>query len=100
MIVRDKKLISASLCSGAQKFITDLALRLTLTKLHPFNPAILLIDEGFGRLDSEHLNNIHEFLSQLHSSVKMVFITHIDSLKDIADPICIQSTLGVSQVVF
>lgn len=101
MMCKNKKFTSASLSSGAQKFMIDIALRLTLTNLHPFNPPLLIIDEGFGRLDKDHAANIREFLTQIKNQTRIVFITHIDNLKNIADQaIVIKSTDGISSVVF
>ena len=100
MIRRNKKLTSASLASGAMKFMIDIALRLTLTNLHPFNPPLLFLDEGFGSLDGDHANNVRDFLTQIKNNTKIVFIIHLEYLKNIAEPIKITSDEGVSKVVY
>ena len=100
MIVRDRKLTPAALASGAMKFMIDIALRLTLTNLHPFNPPLLIVDEGFGSLDYDHSNKVREFLTQIKNNTRIVFITHLEYLKDIAAPITITSTNNVSNVVY
>ena len=75
--------LNAMQMSGSQKFIIDLAIRLCLVKNHPFLPNFIIIDEGFGCMDVDHLNNTKEFLDSLNKYQDIEFImivSHIDEL--------------------
>lgn len=75
--------VPAALASGSQKFIIDLALRLCLASHHPFLPSFMIIDEGFGCMDSAHLQNAKDFLQQLQKQNRfswMLLISHIEDL--------------------
>lgn len=97
------KPIPAEQGSGFQKFIIDLSLRLCLAKNHPYLPNFLIVDEGFGCMDKEHLNNTKEFLNQLHLLNKfdwLIIISHIEELQNITkNNIKITSTNGKSNIL-
>ena len=75
--------------SGMEKTIASIAIRVALimsTNLP--RPTIFIIDEGFGTLDSENLANIRSVFEYLKNFFKnILIITHIDSIKDVADHI-------------
>jgi energy-coupling factor transporter ATP-binding protein EcfA2 len=74
--------------SGSQKFIVDLAIRLCLVKNHPYLPNFIILDEGFGCMDIEHLADTKEFISSLNRCTDMKFImiiSHIEELHHVAE---------------
>jgi len=73
--------------SGSQKFITDIIIRLCLINNHPSAPNFMIIDEGFGSLDSESLIDMCGFMEKISSYVNldfMIIISHIEDLNQIA----------------
>ncbi len=73
--------------SGSQKFCTDLILRLCLVNNHPYLPNFMIIDEGFGSLDSETLIDMCQFIEKINAYVNIDFlivISHIEELNQIA----------------
>jgi ABC-type multidrug transport system ATPase subunit len=73
--------------SGYQKFIIDMIMRITLTRISVLsNPNIIFIDEGFGSLDRENFILIANILAKLKNNFDaMIIITHLDELKAYAD---------------
>lgn len=76
-----------SLGSGAEKFIASLAVRVALLSVSSLPKTdILIIDEGFGRLDPEHLEALQRMFEYLREAFGSVFIvSHVDSMRDIVD---------------
>lgn len=92
-----------SFASGAQKFISSIAIKdafhyiSSLTK-----PSLCIIDEGFGTLDDEltfEVINILNYLKNKHKNV--VVITHRNEIKDFADNIIdvMKVKTGIAQEV-
>lgn len=73
--------------SGAEKFISSIAIRAALLSVTSLPKTdILVIDEGFGKLDAEHLESLQKIFQYLKSSFKTVFmISHVDFMRDIVD---------------
>lgn len=87
--------------SGMEKFISSLAIRVALIKITTLSkPNFLAIDEGFGVLDSENINNIHLLFDYLRSEFDYIFcISHISLMKDLVDNIItIDKKNGFSKV--
>lgn len=87
--------------SGAEKFIASLAIRaaiLSVSSLPKTN--MLIIDEGFGKLDPEHLESVQKMFEYLKTAFKTVFIiSHVDFMRDIVDhSIDINSSDGYAHV--
>lgn len=82
---KSKRLIE--MCSGMEKTICSLALRVALSNLSSLpRPDLLILDESFGALDEEHLQKSIEFLSLLRGYFKCILvITHEIPIKEIAD---------------
>ncbi len=76
-----------SLGSGAEKFIASLAIRVALLSVSSLPKTdILIIDEGFGKLDPEHLEALQRMFEYLKSAFGSVFIvSHVDFMRDIVD---------------
>ena len=76
-----------SLSSGMEKFVSSLALRVGLINVSNLpHPNFLVIDEGFGTLDSENLSNMKGAFDYLKTNFESVFIiSHLDTIKDFMD---------------
>ena len=77
------------LCSGMEKMITSIALRVAMLNVSALpRPDFFIIDEGFGALDSSGVESCSRFLLSLKNYFKtIVVITHVDGIKDSADHI-------------
>jgi DNA repair exonuclease SbcCD ATPase subunit/DNA repair exonuclease SbcCD nuclease subunit len=75
------------LTSGMEKFIASLAIRTSLINVSSLpRPNFLAIDEGFGALDVDNLNNMFLLFDYLKSQFSFLFvISHIDSMRDVVD---------------
>lgn len=83
----DYKSRPLSLGSGAEKFIASLAIRVALLSVSSLPKTdLLIIDEGFGKLDPEHLEALQRMFEYLKEAFGTVFIvSHVDSMRDIVD---------------
>ena len=91
------------LTSGMEKFIASLAIRASLINITSLpRPNFLAIDEGFGVLDSENLNNMYLLFDYLKSQFGFVLcISHIDAMRDIVDKLIeIKKVNGYSKIDF
>ena len=71
--------------SGGESFIVSLALALGLSKMASQNVQVesLFLDEGFGTLDEDALENALKTLSSLHQQGKLIgVISHVQEFKD------------------
>ena len=77
------------LCSGMEKMMASMAIRFVLTNLSTLpRSSMLVIDEGFGALDSGNIDVCNEFLSNMKKWYKnILIISHIDVIKDTVDNI-------------
>lgn len=80
-----KRLIE--LCSGMEKTITAIALRVAMLNVSSLpKPNFFIIDEGFGTLDAANVEACNRFLTSLKRYFKTVIIvSHVDGIKDAAD---------------
>ena len=76
-----------SLSSGMEKFVSSLALRVGLINVSNLpSPNFLVIDEGFGTLDTDNLSNMKGAFDYLKTRFNSVFIiSHLDTIKDFMD---------------
>lgn len=86
-IVQDNQMFDISLGSGYQKFVINLVLRIVAANQACISmPKFLIIDEGFGCLDS---NNLGSVTSMLHGIKKhfdfILLISHINELQNLSD---------------
>jgi DNA repair exonuclease SbcCD ATPase subunit/DNA repair exonuclease SbcCD nuclease subunit len=77
------------LCSGMEKTISAIALRVAMINISSLpKPDFFIIDEGFGTLDSAGVEACGRLLTSLKRYFKTVIvITHVDGIKDSADHI-------------
>jgi DNA repair exonuclease SbcCD ATPase subunit len=93
-----------NLSSGMEKFVSSLALRVGLINASNLpSPNFLVIDEGFGTLDTDNLSNMKGAFEYLKTRFDSVFIiSHLDTIKDFMDyllPINVDEN-GFSKVVY
>ena len=94
---------SLEMCSGMERFISGLAIRVALINVCNLpRPNFLVIDEGFGTLDSENLQSLFMLFTYLKTQFDFVMvISHIDSMRDVVDGLIeIKKEKGFSQVKF
>lgn len=94
---------SLELCSGMERFISGLAIRIALINVSNLpRPNFLVIDEGFGTLDNENLTSLYMLFSYLKTQFDFVMvISHIDSMRDMVDTLMeIKKQNGFSTVKF
>lgn len=94
---------SLEMCSGMERFISGLAIRVALINVCNLpRPNFLVIDEGFGTLDSENLQSLFMLFTYLKTQFDFVMIiSHIDSMRDVVDGLIeIKKTNGFSYVKF
>tara|TARA_R110001599_G_scaffold248_1_gene1042 strand:- start:475 stop:3669 length:3195 start_codon:yes stop_codon:yes gene_type:complete len=92
-----------SLSSGMEKFVSSLALRVGLINVSNLPcPNFLVIDEGFGTLDTDNLSNMKGAFDYLKTRFDSVFIiSHLDTIKDFMDhllPVHVEK--GYSKVIY
>jgi len=91
------------LSSGMERFISSLAIRVALINISNLpRPNILIIDEGFGCLDSTYLSGIKSLFSYLKCVFdSIIIISHLDIIKDCVDTTMeITNESGMSKVKF
>lgn len=99
----DERKWPLEMCSGMEKFISGLAIRVALINICNLpRPNFLVIDEGFGTLDSENLQSLFMAFAYLKTQFEFVIvISHIDSMRDVVDTLMeIKKDNGFSSVKF
>lgn len=102
-IAYDDKQWPLEMSGGMEKFISSLAIRVALINISNLpRPNILIIDEGFGSLDANHLSEIKLLFSYLKNHFDItIIISHLDSIKDYVDGMIeITKEFGMSKVKF
>ena len=76
-------------CSGAEKSLVAMAIRLALIKCGSLPVSdVFILDEPATSLDAEHLESFIKVLEMIKTQFKVVLlITHLDALKDSVDKI-------------
>lgn len=75
------------LSSGMERFISSLAIRVALINITSLpKPNFIAIDEGWGSLSNDNLNNMFMLFDYLKTEFEFVFIiSHIESMRDMVD---------------
>lgn len=86
-VYHDDTPILIELCSGMEKTIASIAIRVALSRITQVAQTnFLIIDEGFGTLDATGIEACNRFIKNLKQYYDFIcIITHIDSVKDMAD---------------
>lgn len=82
-----KKPYNIQIVSGFEKFIIGLAIRMALMQISlTAKPNFFVIDEGWGSIDSEHINNIGSIMNFIKSQYDhVIIISHLEPLKNEVD---------------
>jgi DNA repair exonuclease SbcCD ATPase subunit len=74
-------------CSGMEKMMSAMAIRVALTNVSELSkPDVLIIDEGFGSLDAGNIEACSRFLESLKKWFRCILIiSHVDAIKDSVD---------------
>lgn len=72
---------------GAEKFLASLAIRTALLNISNLPKTnVLIIDEGFGKLDAKNVENVQRMFDYLKTVFDHVLIvSHMDTMKDLVD---------------
>ena len=75
------------LCSGMEKFISGLALRVALINVSNLpRPNYLVVDEGFSALDGHNIPMLHALFDYLKRNFDfIIIISHLDAMRDMVD---------------
>lgn len=86
-IVYDQRRWPIELSSAFERFVTSIAIRVALANISNLpKTTCLMIDEGFGTLDSDNLASMFTLFSFLKTNFDFIFVvSHIDALKDVVD---------------
>ena len=103
IVYDDSNFWPMELTSGMEKFITSLAIRTALLNISNLpRPNFIVIDEGFGSLDSDNLTNMNMLFDYLKTQFNSILcISHIDSMRDVMDKLIeIRKDNGYSKIEF
>jgi DNA repair exonuclease SbcCD ATPase subunit len=75
------------LCSGMERFVSSLALRVALINISNLPRApFLIVDEGFGALDADNIAMIHSLFDYLKTNFDfIIIISHLDAMRDMVN---------------
>jgi DNA repair exonuclease SbcCD ATPase subunit len=102
-IVYDDQEWPLEMCSGMEKFISGLAIRVALINICNLpRPNFLVIDEGFGTLDSDNLSSLFMMMQYLKTQFDFIWvISHLEQMRDIVDGLIeIKKIAGFSKIDF
>jgi len=102
-IVYEDKIWPLKLASGMEKFISSIAIRLSLIKLTNITkPNFLFIDEGMGNLDIDTLNSLPILFDYLQKQFDfVVVISHLTILRDMTEKLMeIDTSKKYSRIYF
>jgi len=91
------------LSSGMERFVSSLAIRIGLINVSTLpRPNFIIVDEGFGALDSENIANMEGAFNYMKTQFDFVMIiTHLDTIKDYMDALIpININNGLSKVIY
>ena len=91
------------LSSGMERFVSSLAIRIGLINVSTLpRPNFIIVDEGFGALDSDNIANMQGAFQYLRTQFDFtMIITHLDTIKDYMDTLVpIEVNNGISKVIY
>ncbi len=91
------------MCSGMEKFVSGLAIRVALINICGLpRPNFLVIDEGFGTLDANNLSSLFMMMQYLKTQFDFIWmISHLEQMRDIVDGLIeIKKIDGFSKIDF
>jgi len=102
-IVYDDKKWPIEMASGFERFISSLAIRVALINISNLpRPNFLVVDEGFGVIDSNNMASVQTLLQFLKVNFDfLVVVSHLDVMRDMVDKhIEVKKDNGFSSVNF
>ena len=102
-LVHDTQQWPLEMSSGMERFISGLAIRVAMMNICNIpRPNFLVVDEGFGSLDSDNMTSMYMMFNYLKSQFDFVMIiSHIDTMRDIVDKLIeIKKIGGYSNIKF
>jgi DNA repair exonuclease SbcCD ATPase subunit len=102
-IVYEDQEWALEMCSGMEKFISGLAIRVALINICNLpRPNFLVIDEGFGTLDADNLSSLFMMMQYLKTQFDFIWvISHLEQMRDIVDGLIeIKKIEGFSKISF
>jgi DNA repair exonuclease SbcCD ATPase subunit/DNA repair exonuclease SbcCD nuclease subunit len=87
--------------SGMERFVSGLAIRVALMNASNLPKSnFLIVDEGFGTLDAEHIHSMQTLFNLLKTHFDFIFIvSHLETMRDMVDHIIeIKKEDGYSQI--
>jgi DNA repair exonuclease SbcCD ATPase subunit len=102
-IVYDDQEWPLEMCSGMEKFVSGLAIRVALINICNLpRPNFLVIDEGFGTLDADNLSSLFMMMQYLKTQFDFIWmISHLEQMRDIVDGLIeIKKEDGFSKIDF
>jgi DNA repair exonuclease SbcCD ATPase subunit len=91
------------MCSGMEKFVSGLAIRVALINVCNLpRPNFLVVDEGFGTLDADNLSSLFMMMQYLKTQFDFIWmISHLEQMRDIVDGLIeIKKENGFSKIDF
>jgi DNA repair exonuclease SbcCD ATPase subunit/3',5'-cyclic AMP phosphodiesterase CpdA len=91
------------MCSGMEKFVSGLAIRVALINVCNLpRPNFLVVDEGFGTLDADNLSSLFMMMQYLKTQFDFIWmISHLEQMRDIVDGLIeIKKDNGFSKIDF
>tara|TARA_A100001037_G_scaffold67550_1_gene59981 strand:+ start:18927 stop:21533 length:2607 start_codon:yes stop_codon:yes gene_type:complete len=91
------------MCSGMERFISSIAMRVALINVSSLPRSnFLAIDEGWGSLDGDNINSVFNLFTYLKGQFEFILvISHLDIMRDMVDEIIeIQSKDGYSRIKY
>jgi DNA repair exonuclease SbcCD ATPase subunit len=91
------------MCSGMEKFVSGLAIRVALINVCNLpRPNFLVVDEGFGTLDADNLSSLFMMMQYLKTQFDFIWmISHLEQMRDIVDGLIeIKKVDGFSKIDF
>jgi DNA repair exonuclease SbcCD ATPase subunit/3',5'-cyclic AMP phosphodiesterase CpdA len=91
------------MCSGMEKFVSGLAIRVALINVCNLpHPNFLVVDEGFGTLDADNLSSLFMMMQYLKTQFDFIWmISHLEQMRDIVDGLIeIKKVNGFSKIDF
>lgn len=88
-ICRENKKWNISLCSGMEKFVSSVALRIALSRISSLPmPDFMIIDEGWAQIDQENAANLPKLFEFLRKNFRFVLlVSHNEFIKDMVDKV-------------
>jgi exonuclease SbcC len=88
-------------CSGMEKMMSAMAIRVALTNVSELSKSdLFIIDEGFGALDDGNIEACSRFLESLKKWFRCILIiSHVDAVKDSVDNVLEISKDGKDAIV-